>query len=390
MHMEDKEVLKYVINGFELVPAKHGFANSYVTKTGKASDALSKAINARIKKNFPNSNIRTKIERNYNTLNFYRYMQESFAAKAAKLLFELIEARSLGATNAARKKIIDKKGKLDIRPAAKSGRVYAPDVTPEQFEKLLTKLGFTNISKVPATEEGSKSSKFVTFTFKDGDNDISIVLAKGIQAGGAGETKEVGDLQAQITEKGGKEGVTIRVGANEYSNITTVGKTKGGRKADFWLGAGDKKLIFIQHKSPTHQQMAGIAKEPYTKYPEVQQFTEAVRTEVAQNGPLKQPVWRSIQNENLKRLAAYGTTRGVFTDDENAVQLYCVGSLKLIPAGDGAFTIGANEVFTYPEIPTGKDTPFFAATLRNDRSQAGIEKTRLGIYPQSYIKGKEI
>ena len=388
--MEDKEVLRYVINGFELVPAKHGFANSYVTKNGKASTALSKDINARIKKNFPNSNIRTRVEHNYHTLNFYRHMQESFAAKAANLLLEILEARSLGADNVARKKIIDNKGNLDIRPAARAGRVYAPDITVEQFEELLTKLGFTNISKVPATEKGSKSSKFVTFNFKDDGKDVSIVLAKGIQAGGAGETKEVDDLQAQITKEGGKEGVTIQVGKTKYNNITTVGKTKGGRKADFWLGAGDKKLVYIQHKSPTHQQMAGIAKEPYISYPEVREFTEAVRTEVAQNGPLKQPVWRAIQDQNLKRLAAYGTTEGVFTDNENAVQLYCIGPLKLIPTGNDAFTIGASEVFTYPEIPTGKDTPFFAATLRNGRSQAGIEKTRLGIYPQSYVKGKEI
>ena len=389
--MEDKEVLRYVINGFELVPAKHGFANSYVTKNGKASTTLVKDINARIKKNFPNSKIRTRLERNYYTINFYRLMQESLAAKAADLLLELLEARSLSATNTARKKIIDKKGDLKITPGNKLDRVYAPDVTSDQFKELLSSL-FADVTEVPAkdTEGGSKSSKFSTFKFKDGENEVSIVLAEGVKAGEEEETKEVTDLQSQITEKGGKEGITIRVGDIDYHDITTVGKAKNNKKADFWLGSDDKKVVFIQHKSLTHQQMAGIAKEPYSKFPEVQQFIEAVRTKVGQQGPLKQPVWRSIQSEDLKRLAAYGTTKGSFTNSEDAVQLYCVGPLKLIPTNDGKFTIGANEAYTYPEIPTGKNTPYLMATFRNDRNQAGISKTRLGIYPQSYVKGEEI
>ena len=389
--MEDKDVLRYVIKGFDLVPARQGFTNAYTTKNGKATHSLSQEINARIKKNFPHSRIRTAFERTYHTINFYRLMQESFAAKAADLLLELLEARSLSATNIARKKIIDNKGNLKITPGNKLDRVYAPDVTSDQFKELLSSL-FTDVTEVPAkdTEGGSKSSKFPTFKFKDGENEVSIVLAKGIRAGEKGETKEVTDLQSQITEKGGKEGITIRVGDIDYHDITTVGKAKNNKKADFWLGSDDKKVVFIQHKSLTHQQMAGIAKEPYSKFPEVQQFIEAVRIKVSQGGPLKESVWRSIQDENLKRLAAYGTTDGSFTNDENAVQLYCVGSLKLVPTEDGKFTVGANESYTYPDIPTGKNTPYLMATFRNDRNQAGIEKTRLGIYPQSYVKGEKI
>jgi len=70
--MEDKEVLRYVINGFELIPAKQGFSGAYVTKNGKATSHLANEINARIEANFPHSNIRTRFERNYKTINFYR------------------------------------------------------------------------------------------------------------------------------------------------------------------------------------------------------------------------------------------------------------------------------------------------------------------------------
>ena len=125
--MEDKEVLRYVIDGFKLIPAKHGFANSYVTKTGKASDTLSKAINARIKKNFPNSNIRTRVERNYHTLNFYRHMQESFADKATNLLLELLEARSSSPTRIARDKLVKSDSRL--RRASTSNRIFSNTVS---------------------------------------------------------------------------------------------------------------------------------------------------------------------------------------------------------------------------------------------------------------------
>jgi hypothetical protein len=70
--MEDKDVLRYVINGFKLIPARQGFSGAYVTKTGKATPHLADEINTRIKTNFPNSNIRTRFERNYKTVNFYR------------------------------------------------------------------------------------------------------------------------------------------------------------------------------------------------------------------------------------------------------------------------------------------------------------------------------
>ncbi len=50
--MDDKQVLRYVINGFELIPAKFGFSNAYTTKNGKATPNLSKEINDRIKKKY--------------------------------------------------------------------------------------------------------------------------------------------------------------------------------------------------------------------------------------------------------------------------------------------------------------------------------------------------
>ena len=70
--MEDKQVLSYVIKGFELQPAKQGFSNAYVTKNGKATRKLASDINKRIETNFPNTTIRVAFEGIYGTINFYR------------------------------------------------------------------------------------------------------------------------------------------------------------------------------------------------------------------------------------------------------------------------------------------------------------------------------
>jgi hypothetical protein len=75
--MDDKEILRRVIQGFQLIPAKRGFGHPYVTKTGAATPDLSKRINSWIKQNFPQSNIITSHEGVYKTINFRRAVKES-------------------------------------------------------------------------------------------------------------------------------------------------------------------------------------------------------------------------------------------------------------------------------------------------------------------------
>ena len=75
--MDDKEILRRVIQGFQLVPAKQGFGHPYVTRTGAATPDLSKRINAWIKQNFPQSNIITSYEGVYKAINFRRAMNEN-------------------------------------------------------------------------------------------------------------------------------------------------------------------------------------------------------------------------------------------------------------------------------------------------------------------------
>ena len=75
--MDDKEILRRVIQGFNLVPAKEGFGHPYVTKTGAATPDLAKHITAWIKQNFPQSNIIASYEGVYKVINFRRVMNET-------------------------------------------------------------------------------------------------------------------------------------------------------------------------------------------------------------------------------------------------------------------------------------------------------------------------
>lgn len=68
----DKEIIRMVVKGFNLVPARQGFGVPFTTKNGKATFALSERINKWLDETFPGSTIRTAFERNYNTINFVR------------------------------------------------------------------------------------------------------------------------------------------------------------------------------------------------------------------------------------------------------------------------------------------------------------------------------
>jgi hypothetical protein len=72
--MEDKEILRRILQGFKLIPAK--FPLTYTTLAGKATPDLAKGVNAWIQTNFPNSLIRVAFDATHGILKFYRRMQE--------------------------------------------------------------------------------------------------------------------------------------------------------------------------------------------------------------------------------------------------------------------------------------------------------------------------
>ena len=296
---------------------------------------------------------------------------------------EVIEERSQSTTRKVRDQIVAS-DPINIKPASKSNRVYAPNLSSSDFKKIITDLFNVDANETAAKQPGSLSSQFSTFTFPVGDDEVSIVLAKGIVRGAEGESTEISGLQKQIddvNEDG--EGITVRVAGEDYHNITGVEKVAGNKKADFQLVNKDgTPVIFIQHKSPKHQQISGISKFDKSTYNEVATFVDDVRNAVASEGRLTKPFIRPIQNADLKQLAVYGTLDGTFAS--SAIQVYCVGTISLVKTGT-AYTIkGSKETYEYPNPLPDTEQPILVATYRSDRRQEGIPDVRFGVYSKSY------
>ena len=297
---------------------------------------------------------------------------------------EILEARSQSATRKVRDTLV-KAGGSDLRAASTMNRVFS-NITPQAFIDLI-KANYpeAEVKTIAAKEPGSMSSQFPTFVFKVDDSDVSIVLAKGVVRGAEGESREASSIQEKLRSLGGENGVTIEAAGKTYTGIKTIEKISGNKKADFRLSGGSAD-IFVQHKSPTHQQMAGIAKKPYSDFSEVQTFVKTVGDQVAETGKLLKPVAVAIESNELKQLATYGTTNGTFSPD--AAQLYCVGELDLVPGEkEGTYKlVGKGETYEYPTIPEGSNEPMLGATYRKGRNQSGIPDVRMGIYPKSYLR----
>ena len=386
MCMDDKEILRRVIKGFELIPAKHGFGHPYVTKTGAATPDLAKRINAWIKQNFPQSNIIASYEGAYKTINFRKFMAEHLIIK--QLVRETVEeARSQSLTRKVRDELV-KSDPFHIKPAQKANRVFAPDLSTEDIVSKIQKLYKTDVKVIDPKQAGSESSKFPTLEFDIDGNTVKVVHAKGIVAGAEGESKQEANIQKQIQDFG--RSITLQVVDAEgkkhtFENIDGFVKIGGNKKADFAFTVNQKPTVFIQHKSPIHQQMSGVTKFDRNEYQELDQFIKSVAGAV-QGDRIPKSMSKIVEDPKLKQLAVYGTLDGNFGPD--AVQIYAIGDLGL--EGEGATKqLTANKIYVYPEIPTGENAPTLGATFRRDRNQYGVPNTRFGIYPASYIKGSK-
>lgn len=393
--MEDKEILRRILQGFKLIPAK--FPLTYTTLAGKATPDLAKRINAWIQTNFPNSLIRVAYDATHGILKFYRRMQEpiseSLTKKVVKLILELFEARTQSTTRIVRDTIV--KADPRLRAASTTNRIFS-DMSPIEFKALLDSMGYTEIQELPAGK--GDSSKFSTFVFKEkkdskekeeknNDSAIRIVLATGVVAGDKGEKEQLANIQSVING----EQIKLIVGNNEPVNVDGFRQIGGNRKADFAFTEGSNDIVFIQHKSPTHQQISGIkkfmTKEGTSDYPEITNLLAKVKKEIDTNGKLTGVVSEPITSPKLRTLAVYGTTAPPFSVD--AVQVYCVGDLELIKVDSNTYKLSAKTSFyTFDTIPSGGDEPVLAATYRSGRNQAGFENVRLGVYPKSYVDRK--
>ena len=300
----------------------------------------------------------------------------------------ILEARSQSLTRKVRDAIVAS-DTSHIKAAQKPNRVFAPDLSTEDLINKIEALYKVDVKVIEPKQTGSESSKFPTLEFNVEDTTVKIVHAKGIIAGAEGEFKQETTIQQQIKDFGYSitlEIVDTQGKKHTFKNIDGFIKVAGNKKADFAFTTNQQPTVFLQHKSPVHQQMSGITKFSQEDYPEIDTFIKDV-AEVVKSSPtgrLDKPMSREIIDPELKVSAVYGSQNGT----ADGVQIYCIGDLGL--EGEGATKkLTANKIYVYPELPEGLDTPIIGATYRRDRNQYGIKNVRFGIYPASYIKASE-
>jgi hypothetical protein len=277
-------------------------------------------------------------------------------------------------------------------------RIFAPNATEQDFVDAIKSkynLSDDDIDIIKAKATGSLSSRFPTFRFKVGTNNISIVLAKGIQRGERGELTQATNLQEQLAQalhiNGGS--IKIKIGTLEPIEITSglVRKVSGNPLAD--LSIDD--LIFIQIKEERFQQLSGLIKtSKYVNGPdltEIDNFVKAVST--TSGGALRptQNYKRIVESLSLAKIALFGGTESApFNIDH--IQLICKGNLRLVPIDEsaGVYTIqGSSDSSSLSVTDTlvpGKGWwPYMFAKYSKEHSQKGIVHCRFNFGASNFI-----
>ena len=273
-----------------------------------------------------------------------------------------------------------------IKKGEKKPTEYDPKTQAEELKLILPELGAGDRLYLVGASGVEHSITTVTKTPELGGK------GKGYQRGSKAEATEIANIQKQIDEfKPAQGGITI-VGAG--GGIVGIEPVAGNKKADFkFVDEAGNAVAYIQHKSPKHQQMSGVGRDPIRGFKEVQVFAQDVFKVVSESPEkrLEGPYSKAVQDDELKRLAVYGDSEG----GPKGVQFYCIGLMELRSLGDNEFKLtvpeGKGRVYTDGQIPDGNEAPTLVATYRAGRNQRVpgsrdvIPDTRIGIYPENYV-----
>ena len=227
-------------------------------------------------------------------------------------------------------------------------------------------------------------------------------VAKTPELGGKGKGIEQPGKKSENTQlrtlNTGLEGGPFNIKVIDYEGkshilegIKEAIPIEGQHKADIALVSVDGNYTYVQLKQKEHRQLEGLVRSNFAKDKDgkylIVAFAQKVKAEL-EKGRLQEPIVEPITDKRLQRLAVYGTDSGKATSDKSAVIMYCIGTVKLVDAGEGIKELTADTVYFYPEIPAD-NPPVLAAINKGGRFQKmpSTEKTkekladvRLGIY----------
>ena len=216
------------------------------------------------------------------------------------------------------------------------------------------------------------------------------------------EAKELAYVNNLIEQNGGK--IDIILDKTVYPNITKAEKVPKNKQADFvFIGDKDNNL-YIQHKDIVSQHLSGVhklnlldveenllnvkdltdneLKIVVKKYPEIQEFVDAVKTK-RPNGLKSKDNFSRLISPELQIKATYGIG-GDFGPSK--VQAVFFGNLTLkseqLDNGEKVFRLSSPKYFIFPEQLDDNYEVMINVTFRNNMNQQDVKNARFGFYPK--------
>lgn len=189
-----------------------------------------------------------------------------------------------------------------------------------------------------------------------------------------------------IFDQTGSEIISLKVGATTYQ-AGLCESTPGTPKCDFHFRGVDGYVGHVSHKAGdgarAFQQWAGTSQrsEPLIyAHPETQAFINTLQDMFPNGIPPATTVGRRIQDENLKKMAVYGSGYGG-VKGENNVDVTMQGVLSIQNRGRYYELTSTGHKLNNGDRINGTYEPVFLGVYKGDRSDHGIRGARVIIQP---------
>lgn len=209
------------------------------------------------------------------------------------------------------------------------------------------------------------------------------------QATTAQEDAQIVRINQQLNavfDKLGSEIIPLKVGATTYQ-VGLCESTPGTPKCDFHFRGISGYVGHVSHKAgdgpKAFQQWSGTSQrvEPLIyNHPETQAFINTLREMFPNGMPAATTVGRKIQDENLKKMAVYGSGYGG-VKGENNVDVTMQGILNVQNRGRYYELTCSGHKLNNGDRISGNYEPVFLGVYKGDRSDHGIKGARVIIQP---------
>ncbi len=229
------------------------------------------------------------------------------------------------------------------------------------------------------------SGQYVSLTqiFKDSE------FSGRTQATTAQEDAQIVRINQQLNaifDKLGTEIIPLKVGTTIYQ-VGLCESTPGTPKCDFHFRGVSGYVGHVSHKAgdgpKAFQQWSGTSQrvEPLIyNHPETQAFINTLKEMFPNGMPAATTVGRKIQDENLKKMAVYGSGYGG-VKGENNVDVTMQGILNVQNRGRYYELTCSGHKLNNGDRISGNYEPVFLGVYKGDRSDHGIKGARVIIQP---------